>query len=308
MLKKLLLISICGLAFSCVSTKKYKILEAENSSQSNTISKLKIAQEKGEISAAELKKTQELLNGTELSLSELHSKNDALQESYNLLEKAYEETLLQNAELLDVTSKEKSDLNLLLSKKTEELNKQEKLLADRLESIKKSEAKIASLEELLNNERSKMDSLQTSISNALFVFGPSDLSVYQKEGKIYVSLSQKLLFSKGSDALDANGKNALEKLAAVLKERNDINVMVEGHTDPDGTPEKNWDLSTKRATTIVKLLQKSGVSPENLTASGRAFYDPLVENDSEDNKSKNRRTEIILSPKLDQIMQLLRHN
>lgn len=305
--KILLLFLLTALSLSCVSSKKYKLLESENFDQKNRIRSLEIAKEKGQIAAAELADTKEMLGKTENLVIDLNSKYNGLQESYDLMEKSYEEVLLQNAELLDVTSQEKTKLTNQIKEKQNELDTQERLLREREEKINESEAKITSLEDLLSTEKLKMDSLQTSISNALFVFGPSDLSVIQKDGKIYVSLSQKLLFSKGSDAIDAKGESALSKLAEVLKERNDINIVVEGHTDPDGTPERNWDLSTKRATSVVKLLQSAGCTPESLTASGKGFYDPLVENDSEENKSLNRRTEIILSPKLDRVIELIRN-
>lgn len=307
MLRNLLLLAVLSTFISCVSSKKYKLLESENTDQSARIQKLEFAREKGEISAAELKVTRDQLSKTEKLLIDVNSKYNGLQESFNIMEKSYEEVLLQNAELLEVTSQEKTKLNNQINQKQQELDAQERLLAEREDRIKESEAQINNLESLLNAEKLRMDTLQNSISNALFVFGPSDLSVIQKDGKIYVSLSQKLLFSKGSDVIDTKGKNALTKLAEVLKERTDIDVLVEGHTDPDGTPETNWDLSTRRATSVVKLLQKTGVAPTSLTASGRAFYDPIAENDNEENKSKNRRTEIILSPKLDQIMQLIRN-
>lgn len=293
---------------SCVSSKKYNLLESENATQSRRISGLEIEKEKGLIAAKELEETKSNLSKTERLLLEVNSKNNGLQESYDFLEKAYEEVLLQNAELLEVTSKEKTTLTNEINKKQEELDLQESLLADREARIQIGEAKINELEALLQNEKLKMDTLQSSISNALFVFGPSDLSIEQKGGKIYVSLSQKLLFNKGSDKIDSKGQNAIKKLADVLQRRSDINIMVEGHTDPDGTIDRNWSLSTRRATAVVKLLQSSGVNPIHLTAAGKSFYDPVAENDTEENKSKNRRTEIILSPKLDQIMELIRSN
>ncbi len=292
--------------FSCVSTKKYKLLEAENLDQSNRIEKLEFARERGEVAAQDRDNCSQQLRQAENLLKEVNANYNGLKSANASLQTSYDDLLKQNVELLNVTSQEKSKLTSEINKKQEELDAKERMLAERQERIKVSEDKIASLESLLSREKLRMDSLQNSISNALFVFGPSDLSVVQKEGKIYVSLSQKLLFSKGSDVIDKNGVNALSKLAEVLRERQDIDIIVEGHTDPDGNAEQNWDLSTKRATSVVKLLQKSGVPPNNLTASGRALYDPIAANDSEINKGKNRRTEIILSPKLDQIMELIR--
>lgn len=306
---RFLLILFISLSFTaCVSTKKYKLLEYENLEKDSRIQKLELEYEKAKVLEQEFNQQSKDLNQTEDLLLALNAKYTGLQESYKLLQESYDDVVLTNAELLDVTSKEKSILNDQIQKKEIELEQKELLLQERQDKIQETEAKISDLEQLLSEEKLRMDTLQTSISNALFVFGPADLSVIQKNGKIYVSLSQKLLFSKGSDQIDSKGKNALQKLAVVLKTRDDIDILVEGHTDPDGNAENNWDLSTKRATSVVKLLQNEGVNPSHLTASGRALYDPIAENDTEANKSKNRRTEIILSPKLDQILELIRGN
>ena len=303
------LFSVSLLLFtSCVSTKKYKLLEYENLDQASKIRKLEIQKEKGLLIAQDLENTSEKLSQTEDLLLEVNAKYNGLRESYDLLQESYDDVILKNAELLDVTSKEKNDLNNQIKIRELDLEEKQSLLDERQAKIQETEAKISDLEKLLAEEKLKMDTLQNSISNALFVFGPSDLSVVQKNGKIYVSLSQKLLFAKGSDNIDSQGKNALQKLADVLQERTDVNILVEGHTDPDGNAEENWDLSTRRATAVVKLLQKEGVDPGHLTASGKALYDPVAENDTPENKAKNRRTEIILSPKLDQVLDLIRGN
>lgn len=307
-LRFLLSISLLFSIASCVSSKKYKQLESENANKSTRIERLEEARIAGELAAANLRECTSTLLATQSLLNDMNSRYNGLMESFNFIEKNYEEVLLQNAELLDVTSKEKKELTEEINRKQEEFNEQARLLEERQAKIQESEDRINELTNTLDSEKRKMDSLQTSVSNALFVFGPADLSVEQKNGKIYISLSQKLLFSKGSDVIDSQGKNALNKLADVLKERADFDIIVEGHTDSDGNPDTNWDLSTKRATAVVKFLQQSGVNPEHLTASGRSFYEPIAENDSEDNKSKNRRTEIIISPKLDEIMQLIRPN
>ncbi|GLR18378.1 OmpA family protein [Portibacter lacus] len=307
MLIRLFLVSIILASLtSCVSSKKYKALESENRYQGSQIRSLELAKKKGEKAAADLASTRTELEQTKDILLDLNTKYNGLQESYDEIAQSYKEVLDQNLKLIDVTSREKTNLTNEINKKQEALDIKEKELDEKLEEIKESEARINELESLLQLEKTRMDSLQSRISNALFVFGPSDLSVEQKEGKIYVSLSQKLLFAKGSDNIDKQGKNALTKLAEVLEGRNDLDIIVEGHTDVDGDPNFNWDLSTKRATSVVKLLQQSGVNPDHLTASGRAFYEPIAKNDTESNKSKNRRTEIILSPKLDQVMELIR--
>ena len=123
---------------------------------------------------------------------------------------------------------------------------------------------------------------------------------------MYLSLSQNLLFPSGSDEIDWKGRQALMKLADALKSNPDIDITVEGHTDTDGTAAKNWDLSVLRATTVVKLLSSYGVPSDRLIASGRGFYAPIASNDTPQGKGLNRRTEIILSPQLDELYNLIR--
>lgn len=302
----LMLFTLVIAASSCVSSKKYKDLESVNRRQSSQIRSLELAKNKGEKAADDLASTRVQLEQSKDLLLDLNTKYNGLQESYDEIAKSYKEVLDQNKDIIDITSREKTSLTNEINKKEAALDLKEKELNEKLEEIEESQARIDELERLLGDEKLKLDSLQTNISNALFVFGTSDLSVEQRDGKVYVSLSQKLLFAKGSDNIDSNGKNALTKIAEVLKDRNDLDIVVEGHTDVDGDPNFNWDLSTQRATTVVKLLQENGVNPDHLTASGRGFYEPVAKNDTEENKQKNRRTEIILSPKLNQVLNLIR--
>jgi chemotaxis protein MotB len=151
------------------------------------------------------------------------------------------------------------------------------------------------------------------VSKALLSFNSSDLQVKLKDGKVYVSLSEQLLFKSGSSKVDPKGQEALKKLATVLQEQKDVNVVVEGHTDnvpmrATGGITDNWDLSALRATDIARLLTASGVEPSRITASGRSQYVPVAPNDSPQNKAINRRTEIILTPKLDELFKILDGN
>jgi len=147
--------------------------------------------------------------------------------------------------------------------------------------------------------------LRSKVNQALLGFTDADLSVSERNGKIYVSLSQNLLFATNSDNIDWKGKKAIRSLADVLKQNPDINITVEGHTDPDGSPAKNWDLSVRRATAVVKILTETNVNAERITASGRSFYYPIASNATAAGKAKNRRTEIILSPRLDQLYKII---
>ena len=153
--------------------------------------------------------------------------------------------------------------------------------------------------------------MKKRVTDALLNFNENELTVEVKNGKVYVSLAEKLLFGSGSKKVDAQGANALKQLAAALKGNSEINIMVEGHTDnvPISRASQymndNWDLSVMRATSIVRILVSNGVSPETITASGRGEFSPVAVNNTPENKALNRRTEIILTPKLDELFQIL---
>jgi len=152
--------------------------------------------------------------------------------------------------------------------------------------------------------------LNSTLRNALLGFNPDELSVEVKNGKVYVSMSDKLLFKSGSAAVEDKGKEALKLLAGVLDKNPDIDILVEGHTDnvPIKTAvyKDNWDLSVARATSIVRILTTDHkIAPTRVTASGRGEFFPKATNDTPEGRAKNRRTEIILSPKLDELLRLL---
>jgi len=163
---------------------------------------------------------------------------------------------------------------------------------------------------IIQSQKDILNELKNSIANALMSYKADELSVYMKDGKVYVSLQEKLLFKSGSDVVDPKGSEALKTLAQVLKTTNDITVIIEGHTDnvPIKTSrlEDNWDLSTARATSIVRILTKdNGFDPTRITASGRSEYHPLKPNVTDEGRADNRRTEVVLSPDLDAIYKLL---
>jgi chemotaxis protein MotB len=181
-------------------------------------------------------------------------------------------------------------------------------------SLAEREKKVKELEYVLANKEKAVQELKNRISNALLNFKENDITVKVKNGKVYVSLAEQLLFGSGSIEVDAKGVTALQQLAKAIKDQRDINILVEGHTDNVPVSKKsaymqdNWDLSVMRATSITKILTKSGVSPTQLTASGRGEYQPLATNDSPQNKQKNRRTEIIITPNLDELFRILESN
>ena len=171
--------------------------------------------------------------------------------------------------------------------------------------------RVDELEGIIAAKDAKMRALKDAISAALVNFEGNGLTVEQRDGKVYVSMENKLLFDSGSWAVNSRGREAVEQLGRVLAENKEIAVLIEGHTDNvpyggSGNIKDNWDLSTKRATAIVAILtQNQGIPKENLTAAGRGEYAPVDVNTTSEGRSKNRRIEVILTPKLDEISRLL---
>ena len=205
--------------------------------------------------------------------------------------------------LIDENLSKTDQFNKTLEAKSDELNTKERLLAEREKSL-------AEMQRIIARQDSITSRLNSILRNALLGFNPDELPVEIKNGKVYVSMSDKLLFKSGSSAVEDKGKNALKLLSEVLDKNPDIDILVEGHTD--NVPIKtniykdNWDLSVARATSIVRILTDDyKIAPTRITASGRGEYFPKAENDTPEGRAKNRRTEIILSPKLDEILKLL---
>ena len=296
---------------SCVSSKVYKDLESrhadlkrENRELNSELERLNGVDEE----LAELKSEHESLTAErdklKNDLASLQSNYDNLKSSYDALEKnssaAIAENSRQNRELLaQLEEKEKT-----LAAEQARLEKLEKDLAARSQRINELEGLIAAKD-------AKMNALKDAISKALTDFEGKGLTVEQRDGKVYVSMENKLLFNSGSWAVNADGRQAVNQLGSVLAQNPDISVLIEGHTDNvpyggNGALKDNWDLSTKRATAIVQILRENGnIDPQNLTAAGRGEYAPVATNDTAEGKAKNRRIEVILTPKLDEVTKLL---
>ena len=199
-------------------------------------------------------------------------------------------------EMLNTNLGEQDKLNELLTKKMQELDDRERT--------------INQLQDLINAQNEKVQNILKSVKDALMGFSSDELSVREENGKIYVAMSDKLLFQSGSATVDKRGKEALAKLAEVLNKQKDVDVNIEGHTDtkPIHTARfaDNWDLSVIRATSVVRILTKEyGVSPMQIVPSGRGEYLPVADNETTEGRSKNRRTEIIIAPKLDELLKIL---
>jgi chemotaxis protein MotB len=196
----------------------------------------------------------------------------------------------------------------------DELTAREDRLKVAHEELEARNSRLIELEKILQQKEQAVNELKTKVADALTGFHDNGLSVYEKNGKVYVSLEERLLFKTGKWEVDPNGQKALQNLADVLAQNTDINIMVEGHTDNvpmhgSGEVQDNWDLSVLRATSVTKILTRnSRVDPARIIAAGRSEYIPLEENDTPENRQKNRRTEIILTPKLDELLQIIEMN
>ena len=205
-------------------------------------------------------------------------------------------SIRQYQSMLNVNMTEQEKLNALLNQKKNELNERERTINE--------------LQQMINAQNEKVRKLLSSVKDALLGFSSDELTVREKDGKVYVAMSDKLLFQSGSARLDKRGEEALGKLAEVLNKQTDIDVFIEGHTDnkPINTVQfkDNWDLSVIRATSVVRILIKNyNVNPLQIQPSGRGEYMPVDDNETAEGRSKNRRTEIIMAPKLDKLFQML---
>ena len=202
-----------------------------------------------------------------------------------------------------------SALNTQNSQLGQQTTEQQNKLSQSQKDLQQQKQKLEQLQDLLNQQKQASEELKNKMSEALKGFNSNELSVYQKDGKVYVSLSEQLLFPSGSAIVNPKGVDALSKLAAVLNLNSDVAVNIEGHTDSipiRGRYQDNWDLSTARANSIVRILVNNyKVDPTRVISSGHSYYEPVATNSTPEGRAKNRRTDIILSPKLDEMYKLL---
>lgn len=260
---------------SCVSQKKYGELEQL---QKNT---------KGLLDTATVK-----LNACNEEKEAAMSSLSSIQEQVAFL-KANNQDLINNI----------GGLTTLSQKGAENLEKS-------LESLKEKDLRIQTMQEAVNRKDSVTLALVTSLKGVLGNMSDEDIEINVEKGVVYVSISDKLLFRSGSYTVNAAAKAVLGKVATVVNNKPDLEFMVEGHTDDDPIKiegiNDNWDLSVKRATSVVRILQNEfGVSPARMTAAGKSYYTPVADNDTSENKAKNRRTRIVILPKLDQFFALI---
>lgn len=259
---------------SCISKKKYAALEAKQ------------------------KETQDLLNSATVKLNACLSEKDVLNAEKNTLLNQIDYLKANNADLIN-SSKE---LTVLTTKGAQNLEKS-------LESLKEKDLKISRLQDALTKKDSVTLALVTSLKREVGIDDP-DININVEKGVVMISIADNLLFKSGSYEVGTRAKNVLAKVAKVINSKPDFECMVEGHTD--NLPIKNtvlldnWDLSVKRSTSIVRVLQNDlGVNPKQLIPAGRSYFIPLEENDTPENRAKNRRTRIIIMPKIDQFYDML---
>ncbi len=263
-----------------------------------------------------------------LQVERLTATNISLNRSYQDVLQRYNQLVEQSQNVLATSSSEVTNLQQALAAREAEITRKERALEQleyqldqreaQLERIQGSntsgqsqptamyDSRVNDLQSRLATQTRQLNQLRAQLEQALVGYPAGDLNVVERNGRLHLSLSQNLLFPTGSDVLDQRGLQALRQAANVLQQYPDIRVVVEGHTDSDGSPSLNWDLSTNRAVSVVNALTNLGLNPSRLTASGRSLFAPVAPNDSPQNKALNRRTEIILAPDYDQLYSLLR--
>lgn len=270
-----MLLSVCSLVLlaSCVSKKQYAALEAKQ------------------------KETQDLLNSATVKLNLcLSEKAEAAARLEGLREQL--EDLRKNNQALIKSSQ---DLTELTSKGASNLEKS-------LESLKERDLKISRLQDAISRKDSVTLAIVTSLKKEVGINDP-DIEVNVEKGVVFISIADKLLFKSGSYNVTSRAKEVLGKVAKVINSKPDFEAMVEAHTDNVSYSKPplldNWDLSVKRATSIIRVLESLEVNPQQLIAAGRSYHVPLVENDTAENRSKNRRTRIVVLPKIDQFYEMI---
>ncbi len=325
----LLLLAFTVLCFSaCVPAKQYNDLKhkqeaceadmnrlnAENLALTTKSRELELQVEK---LTAETDQLQKKIDDKSQVLKSLQDEYKNLNDSYNRMVEENKRTINSKDDetkkalaKLQFTQEELFKRQDELKQLTAELNLKKKSLDDATAALEAREAKVAELQRILNEKDSAANALRKKVTEALVGFNNNGLTIQQRGGKVYVSMEEKLLFASGSTEVDQKGVQALKQLAKVLEENKDINVMVEGHTDnvpiAGGPIKDNWDLSVLRATSVTKIILSGGkINSTRITPCGRGEFTPVAKNDTPENRKKNRRIEVILTPKLDEILKVL---
>jgi chemotaxis protein MotB len=303
---------------SCVPTKKYQDLLAKEQACSEELAKFKSSALTNEAKAKDFESNYLLLKSEYNNLQSdtatigqkarvLQAKYDQLKAINNDLEANYQRLRQAGASETAKLSSELATKKLELQRREDELSALERDLTEKQALLEERQKRVKELEEMFSRQELAAAELKAKVTNALKGFENKGLTIVEKNGKIYVSLEAKLLFPSGSVVVDPEGQKALIDLAKVLQEEKDLEIIVEGHTDTDALnksshPKNNWELSVLRATSVIDImLSNSEMDPKQLMAAGRSEYIPVDVND----KAKNRRIEIILSPNLNELYELI---
>jgi len=320
-MKRIYLIATALLTLSsCVSMKEYEALQSQYSQtvKSWNVTKQEL-QELREENAELVRQGQAMtvaLSDMTAARQECEATVTSINRSYAALQLRYDTTVENYMQQITGKNRDLSKVNRLLEQRTRELNEREAAARKRQQQLEARQRQLEQSEqaaaEALRAKEQELEHLRHAVSQALVGFADKGLNVETKEGKVYVSMEDKILFASGSWAVSDRGVEAIKSLAKVLEEHTDLNIMVEGHTDNvvyrgSTAVKDNWDLSVMRATAIVKLLLSYGskIDPARVEASGHGEYAPKVPNTTAANKAANRRTEIILTPKLKDIIKIV---
>jgi chemotaxis protein MotB len=279
-----------------VTSKKYKELESSHNKLRNNYENLDVK------SKEQTSKLKQLTD----DIANLNKEADALREQNRVLKKQYEDLQAMQTNLSNASQKEMQELLKKIQQSEESLQQKEDELRDK-------NKRYMELQEAMEKQAEALTLLKKKVTDALTGFEGKGLSIVQKNGKVYVSVDEKLLFKSGKWDIEKPGLEALSEVSKILEQNTDINIVVEGHTDNvkysgTGILVDNWDLSVKRATTVVRtLLKNTTIDPQRITAAGRGEFVPLDTNETNEGKQKNRRTEIILTPKFDELLDILNH-
>ncbi|MEZ4907184.1 MAG: OmpA family protein [Saprospiraceae bacterium] len=313
-------VSLSILSISCVLPSKYEDVVEQKNRLLRENESLEYIKEQSVKDKEEISSLKDKIAETEAVMFEINTKYTNTKSMYDDCQTKYDNMLNSNKQLLEKAFAERTNLSDELAQKEKELTDKEKSLK-RMESdlnnqklaqdilkndLDARKSKIDSLTSLIYDKDAKLKEVRTRITDLLSGYNNDEIVVEKRsDGKLYISMSQELLFKKGSDKLDSKGISAIGQIAGAIKSETGFNILVEGHTDSDGSPSLNWDLSVSRALAVVKVLEQNGVMPQKITAAGRGQYMPVLPNTTEENKSKNRRTEIILEPDINHILDLL---
>ena len=319
MFKHFILLSVFALTTtSCVSSKLYKELEGKYNTLKSDYDELSGNNDQEILQKKELEEQlrtlQEAFDDVQTERNQLAQEVEALQKKYNNLDAAYSALEQNSSKSIEENAQKNRELLAQLEAKEQALAEENDRLMRLEADMQERSQRIAELEALIAAKDQAMTDLKNAISSALTAFEGKGLTVEQRNGKVYVSMENKLLFKSGSWSVGSDGRKAIVQLGKVLGENPEIAVLIEGHTDNvpfsnGGQISGNWDLSTKRATSIIAILSENdAINLENLTAAGRSEYAPIATNETTEGKAKNRRIEVVLTPKLDEISKLLNTN